>query len=285
LEGTVPPGSDDGDVRCCLPVAGRLTCGQRSPARCIGDGGLDLGPGSCLPNPCDDGRGRAEIVCCLPGAGGPGCQALTSAQCSAAGGIGLGAGECTPNPCLPGATTTSTIPNGTSTTLPPATTSTTLPGGTTSTTLPETTTTTSLPPTTTTAPPVTTSTVAPPPTTSTTLPPVEGRARLRCEVRSDRSRITIEVDQLRDGVYAARVSSGDNVAVSLPRQVDTETEFRFDSRLSDILGGATPIAPSFLRGDPPRARGEILDGLGRVVASDSEECRRHGGDDDEEDDD
>lgn len=111
-----------GDVRCCLPDGGgdgAPECEDRTAAECSAEGGVDLGPGSCLPNPCESstpGAGR-DVRCCLPDDSGPECEDRTAAQCSAHGGVNLGAGACTPNPCG-GSVTTSTLPGATTTTLP-----------------------------------------------------------------------------------------------------------------------------------------------------------------------
>ena len=47
-------GSDDeDDVRCCLPGDGAHDdCDHQSAGDCAAAGGLDMGPGSCEPNPC-----------------------------------------------------------------------------------------------------------------------------------------------------------------------------------------------------------------------------------------
>ena len=111
---------DPDDVRCCLPDDSGPECEDRTAAECAAAGGVDLGPGSCLPNPCSGSPPipGGDIVCCIPDDSGPECEDRTAAECSAQGGVNLGPGSCTPNPCVPGAT----IPPG-------ATTTTTLPGG------------------------------------------------------------------------------------------------------------------------------------------------------------
>lgn len=49
--GTVSPEPDD-DVRCCVPDDGGTECEDRTPAECAARGGVNLGPGSCSPDPC-----------------------------------------------------------------------------------------------------------------------------------------------------------------------------------------------------------------------------------------
>jgi hypothetical protein len=48
---TVSP-EPDGDIRCCVPDDGGPKCEDRTPAECAARGGIDLGAGSCTPNPC-----------------------------------------------------------------------------------------------------------------------------------------------------------------------------------------------------------------------------------------
>src|SRR5262245_721920 len=45
-------GVDASKVRCCLPDDSGPECEDRTAAECSAAGGVDLGPGSCLPNPC-----------------------------------------------------------------------------------------------------------------------------------------------------------------------------------------------------------------------------------------
>lgn len=61
LSGTLAAGGQVGgaDTRCCLPDGGGDgpdECEDRTPAECVAQGGVDLGPGSCLPNPCGGGN-------------------------------------------------------------------------------------------------------------------------------------------------------------------------------------------------------------------------------------
>ncbi len=106
LAGSLPvKGLDPGDVRCCLPDDSGTECEDRTPAECAAQGGVDLGPGSCLPDPCGGATSPgSDIRCCLPDDSGPECEDRTAAECAAQGGVNIGAGSCLPNPC--GATST-----------------------------------------------------------------------------------------------------------------------------------------------------------------------------------
>src|SRR5262249_28403829 len=148
-----------------------------------------------------------DIRCCIPDNSGPECEDRTLAECSAQGGVNIGPGSCTPNPCAPGASTTTT----------------TLPG-----------------------------------------PGAGGGVVLvRCERRSDRSKVSVDGNDLSAGSYSARISSGSNTAMSgLQPTVGDEVEFDFDSDRGDIAAGATPIAADFIQGSPPQVTGQILDAGG-----------------------
>jgi hypothetical protein len=253
---------DPTDVRCCVPDDGGTECEDRTAEECAAAGGVDLGPGSCLPDPCRDGSGPApgEVVCCLPDDSGPECEDRTRAQCAAEGGVTLGAASCTPNPCAP------VVPGdggirccvgddsgpecedrtaaecaalggvniGAGACLPNPC----FPGGTSSTTL-----------------------------------PASALARVTCERRADRSRISVDGENLAAGTYTARAVSGPNTATSGPApSVGDEVEFDFDSDPADIAAGATPIAAGFIVGALPSVTGEIRDGAETVVASATVPC-------------
>jgi hypothetical protein len=207
------------DTRCCLPDRGGdgpNECEDRTPAECVAQGGIDLGPGSCLPNPCGGVTpppgGGGDVRCCLPDGGGDGpaeCEDRTPAECAAQGGINIGAGACAPGACAP---------------TPPS------PGGGT------------------------------------------GGAvlRVRCERRSNRSKVSVDANDIAGGTYTARVTSGGNTATSGPQgAIGDEVEFDFDSDAGDIAEGATPIASTFIQG--LQVTGEVLDGS-TVVASATVSC-------------
>ena len=101
LAGSLPAkGLDPEDVRCCLPDDSGPECEDRTAAECAAQGGTDLGPGSCLPDPCGGAAGSGgDVRCCLPDDSGTECEDRTAAECAAQGGVNIGAGSCVPNPC------------------------------------------------------------------------------------------------------------------------------------------------------------------------------------------
>ena len=213
---TVPDDSIDASkIRCCLPDDSGPECEDRTSAECITQGGDDLGPGTCLPNPCEGVTpppSDADIRCCLPDDSGAECEDRTPAECAAQVGVNLGAGSCVPNPCSARPT-------------PPP------PGG------------------------------------------GSATARVTCEVRASRSKISVDGSNLTAGTYSARVVSGANEAVSHTQStIGDEAEFDFDSDPGDIAAGATPIAADFIEGTPPEVSAQILDAQGGVVAEATVTC-------------
>ena len=264
---------DDGDVRCCLPDDSGVECEDRTAAECAAAGGVDLGPGSCLPNPCADAPlppDVADVVCCLPDDSGPECEDRTAAECSAQGGIVVAATSCLPNPCPPIAnpdddircclpddsgpecedrTAAECAAQGGVNIGPGACLPNPCMAGATSTTLPGATTTTSLP--------------------GGGTPVVI----VTCERRADRSRASVNGNDLAGGSYTARLTSGANTATApAAATIGDEVEFDFDSEPDDVAAGATAIAAGFLQGTPPQATGEILDSANQVVASATVTC-------------
>lgn len=91
---------DPNKVRCCLPDDSGTECEDRTAAECVAEGGIDMGAGSCVPNPCAGaGAPGGDVRCCLPDDSGPECEDRTAAECAAVQGINIGAGTCLPNPC------------------------------------------------------------------------------------------------------------------------------------------------------------------------------------------
>ncbi len=106
-------------------------------------------------------------------------------------------------------------------------------------------------------------------TTSTT---GTASVRLRCEVRSNRSKISVDGRNLRPatGTFSARAKSGANVATAAAKAaISGEAEFDFDSDSGDIAEGAVAIPANFIAGT---VTGEILDGTGAVVATATTTC-------------
>jgi len=96
--------------------------------------------------------------------------------------------------------------------------------------------------------------------------------RVRCEVRSNRSRISVDGRNLRpaNGVFSARATSGAGSATAPAKQaIGGEVEFDFDSDPGDIAAGATAIAATFITTD---VTGEILDADGGVIATGTVRC-------------
>jgi hypothetical protein len=72
---------------------------------------------------------------------------------------------------------------------------------------------------------------------------------LQCEVRSNRSKISVKGKNLASGQYYATVSSGTKNAQSAnAAAVGDEAEFDFDSDAGDIAEGATAISTDFIQG-------------------------------------
>jgi len=251
---------DRGDVRCCVPDDSGPECEDRTPAECAAEGGVNLGPGSCLPNPCDGVGSDPDVVCCLPDDSGPDCEDRTPAQCAAEGGVNLGAGSCLPNPCAPTAppfgdvrcclqddsgskcedrtSEECTLLGGVNLGAGLCTPNPCFPGGTTSTTL-----------------------------------PASAVLRVTCEKRSDRSKVSVDGQNLASGSYGARITSGGNVASSdLASTIGDQVEFDFDSDGGDIAAGATPIAAGFIVGSPATVTAELLGDGGQVIVTQTAIC-------------
>jgi len=72
-------------------------------------------------------------------------------------------------------------------------------------------------------------------------------ARVSCEKRTSRSKVSVDGNNLAPGAYRAVVRSGTNRAGSNFETADgDEAEFDFDSRPADIAEGATAIPPGFI---------------------------------------
>jgi hypothetical protein len=113
---------------------------------------------------------------------------------------------------------------------------------------------------------------------ATTAPAADAAAsiRLRCERRSNRSRISVDGRGLspRTGQFRARVTAaGGTVTSPLKRAVAGEDEFDFDSNPNDIRAGATRIAVNFVRARPGAdVVARLLNAAGQVVAMASGNC-------------
>ena len=255
---------DPNKVRCCLPDDSGPECEDRTSAACTAAGGVDLGPGSCLPNPCSGSASPpgGDIRCCLPDDSGSECEDRTPAECSAQGGVNIGAGSCTPAPCgtvtpPPDADIRCCLPDDSGPECEDRTPAECAAQGGVN---------------------IGAGSCLPNPcltgsTTPTTLPRV-ATALVTCERRSDRSKVSVNGNDLAAGTYSARITSGANTATggSQPT-IGDEVEFDFDSQPDDIAAGATPLGAGFIQGAPPQVTGAILDAGGAVVAQATAACR------------
>jgi hypothetical protein len=95
LETEMPDDSAPGAIRCCRSHEDETECEAESPDECAAKGGMNMGAGSCMPNPCPMSGGD-RIRCCVPeqDEDGPECEDRTADECSAEHGINIGPGEC-----------------------------------------------------------------------------------------------------------------------------------------------------------------------------------------------
>ena len=254
-----------GDLVCCIPDDSGPECEDRTGAECTAQGGtLVPGATSCLPNPCAGGAAvgnDADLICCLPDDSGPECEDRTQADCRAGGGLVVSASSCVPEPCAPippvAGDVICCLPDNGGDGLPEcedlsADACVTAGGAVVS-------------------------------ATSCTPSPCgaggggggggNATVRVTCERRSDRSRISVDGNNLASGTYQARVLSGTGSATAPSASASgDEVEFDFDSEPDDIAAGATAIAPGFIQGNPPRVTGQILGGGGAVVVESTVTC-------------
>ena len=254
---------DNGDIVCCIPDDSGPECEDRTPTECAAEGGVVSAATSCLPNPCEGAvvpGGDDDIICCLPDDSGAACEDRTPGECALQGGIAVEAGSCLDNPCVAMAPsdpdTRCCLPDNSGPECEDRTpgecfalggidigagvcaldscAGVTFPGG---------------------------------GTTGT------GTAKVTCERRSSRSRVSVKGDNLASGDYTAVVSSGTNSAGAPARAtIGDQVEFDFDSDAGDIAAGATAISTGFLVGTPPQAFAQIMDGTGTVVAEATAVC-------------
>ena len=93
--------------------------------------------------------------------------------------------------------------------------------------------------------------------------------RITCEVRDDRSKISVDGKQLVRGTYTTEAMSGDNMANSSPRRSRRgQLETDYDSNTGEL---AIPIASDFIVDG--RVTGKVVDAGGNTVASDTVACR------------
>jgi hypothetical protein len=111
---------------------------------------------------------------------------------------------------------------------------------------------------------------------SATVTAAAASIRLRCERRSNRSRISVDASGLtpRTGNFRARVTAGGGTVTSpTQKAVAGQDEFDFDSNQNDIQAGATRIAPTFITSRAgPDVVAKVLNASGQVVATRGAEC-------------
>jgi len=96
------PGDPSDDlIRCCLPKDEGTECENRAVDECAARGGVDMGAGSCLPNPCSGAARGAGVICCVSDESGTQCEDRTEAECAARGGTAVSPTRCTTTPCAP----------------------------------------------------------------------------------------------------------------------------------------------------------------------------------------
>jgi hypothetical protein len=95
--------------------------------------------------------------------------------------------------------------------------------------------------------------------------------RVRCEVRSDRSRASVDGNNLKSGKYTARIESGANSKDSkkAQRTRGDEVEFDFDSNTGE---GGTRIDQNFIVGG--QLTGMLINKSGNIVERDTVNCER-----------
>jgi hypothetical protein len=253
-------GSVDGaDIVCCIPDDSGPECEDRTPAECAAEGGTATTATSCLPNPCagTPPPTTGDVVCCIPDDSGPECEDRTVDECAAQGGVAVEATSCTPNPC---ASVTPPADGDIQCCLAddsgpecedrtPAECA--VEGG------------------------VNAGAGTCTPNPCEAIPPPSGNATVTvsCELRSNRSRISVDGNDLATGSYQATVVSGANSATAPAHPtVGDEVEFDFDSDAGDIAAGATAISADFITGTPPQVTGRIVTLSGGVVVEATTTC-------------
>ncbi len=96
--------------------------------------------------------------------------------------------------------------------------------------------------------------------------PGAAKILVRCEQRTNRSKISVDGKDLVPGDYSATVTSGDgSVPSSIQTTVGDEVEFDFDSAADDVAQGATEISADFIQNNAVDAG--IADANGNTIVS------------------
>ncbi len=251
--------TSDGDVICCLPDGRGPECEDRTAAECTAAGGTVTTATSCLPNPCAGTPPPItnDIVCCIPDDSGPECEDRSADDCALQGGVAVEAASCDPNPCA-----STTPPDNDDVQCcvaddsgpacedrTPAECA--IEGG------------------------VSAGAGICAPDSCASVPPPSANATIvvKCEVRSNRSKVSVDGKGLVTGSYQAIATSGAGSATAPAHQtVGTEAEFDFDSDAGNIAAGASAIASDFIQGTPPQVTGAILTLGGGTVVQATVDC-------------
>jgi hypothetical protein len=99
--------------------------------------------------------------------------------------------------------------------------------------------------------------------------------RVTCEVRNNRSKISVDAKGLPAGNYTTMAMSGASMASSpATPAVGGEVEADYDSNANDIREGAVAISANFIaRQAAVTVTGKVVDGAGNTVISDTSACR------------
>ncbi len=95
--------------------------------------------------------------------------------------------------------------------------------------------------------------------------------RVRCEIRSNRSKVSVDATGIASGTYKATVASGGvEVTSGTANSVGDEVEFDLDSDGGDIAEGAMAINSNFIQGGKVAAKiytasGDMVAGLENVT--------------------
>lgn len=95
---------------------------------------------------------------------------------------------------------------------------------------------------------------------------------VQCEKRSNRSKVSVDGNNLISGNYSAKITSGSNTKISAYKPtVGDEIGFDFDSDRNDVAAGAIRISSSFIQNG--QVTGELINEKGFTVASSTSACR------------
>ncbi len=252
--------ADNGsDMICCIPHDSGPECEDRAPAECTAQGGTVSTATSCLPNPCAGGSPPAggDVICCIPHDSGPECEDRTTDDCAVQGGVVVRAVSCVPNPCgssvapanddIQCCLADDSGPSCDDRTSAACAVEGGINAG--------------------------TGTCTPNPCTSFPPPSASATVIVKCEQRANRSKISVDGNNLAVGSYQARAISGGNIATAPARPtIGNEAQFDFDSDGGDIAAGATAIAAAFIQGTPPQVTGAILTVGGGLVVESTVNC-------------